>query len=93
MCTEYCPCKADLEDWNADKHGGSDKAILMSTNELGASKIEECETDAVDKYSMKHYGTFFAAMENSFSCAGFCKTPRYFLFSEVKRGPPKETCR
>lgn len=44
----------------------------MQTDELGATKIEECETEGVEKYNLKHYGAFFTALETTYKCAGFC---------------------
>lgn len=32
------------------------------------------------------------AVETDFNCAGFCRTSKYFTFSNVTRGPPTQSC-
>jgi hypothetical protein len=83
LCTIACPCNADRNDWSQEKHGGFEAAERMETNELGAVELSDCSEDNSDPYTQKHYAAMFKALETSFECAGFCVTPRYFLFSDV----------
>ena len=65
----------------------------MVTDELGADELADCPAEHLNPYAKKHYLKLFTALEKSFDCAGFCKDSRYFLFSEVGRGPPEKTCK
>jgi len=32
-------------------------------------------------------------METVAQCAGICEVPKYFLFSDINNGPPKDLCK
>ena len=39
------------------------------------------------------YADFLAALESQGECAGFCKLPQFYLFSDLNRGPPAALCK
>ena len=45
-----------------------------------------------DSHEFK-YADFLAAMEVEGECAGFCKLPQFYLFSDINKGVPNMLCK
>eukprot|EP00349_Pseudokeronopsis_sp_Brazil_P008578 CAMPEP_0202964820 /NCGR_PEP_ID=MMETSP1396-20130829/8914_1 /ASSEMBLY_ACC=CAM_ASM_000872 /TAXON_ID= /ORGANISM="Pseudokeronopsis sp., Strain Brazil" /LENGTH=211 /DNA_ID=CAMNT_0049687209 /DNA_START=169 /DNA_END=804 /DNA_ORIENTATION=+ len=85
LCTSACPCDANSADWGAE---GDD----MVTSSLGQSKLTDCPVDGISDYDSDHYEDLLVTLESYTDCAGMCTVPKYYLFSEVDKGPPSSTC-
>jgi len=90
LCSEACPC-------NADK-GIFDDAVSenMVVDTMGQTRLEECPYDAsvMNDIQKTKYFPILEILETDFSCSGFCEPSNFYLFSDVRNGPPTAgTCK
>lgn len=77
LCSTECPCTANPSDWS------SDVASTITYDALGANDLEDCPDDGISDYDEEHYLALMQAIEETFSCAGYCEVPNFYLFSDV----------
>eukprot|EP00347_Sterkiella_histriomuscorum_P008307 403345590 len=87
LCSSSCPCKADAQLWPENQRFG----IVHS--EGTTDSLDDCPFSGLESKSSQKYVKLLSALENQFSCAGFCYSPKFFLFSDVTRGPPNNDCK
>jgi len=90
LCSEACPC-------NADKGIFSDEvANSMVVDNMGQTRLEECPYDAsvMNDVQKTKYFPILEILETDFKCSGFCSESNFYLFSDVRNGPPSAgTCK
>ena len=62
----------------------------MVVDNMGQTRLEECPYDASvinDVQKMKYY-PILEILETDFKCSGFCSEAHFYLFSDVRNGPP-----
>lgn len=95
MCSRTCPC--DVEDWSA--WGADFDTTGLEKDDDGVDDWEDCQelidaasgsssTTAVQTY----FDGILEMLEEDFECQGVCDTGRFWLFTDVKDGPPTEGC-
>ena len=90
ICTEKCPCNADSGIFPTEV------SESMKVDNMGATRLEQCPYDpSVLNYVQKtKYFPILEILETDFKCSGFCSESKFFLFSDVRNGPPTEgTCK
>ena len=57
---------------------------------MGATRLEQCPYDAnvLNNVQKTRYFPILEILENDFKCSGFCTETNFFLFSDVRNGPP-----
>jgi len=90
LCSDVCPC-------NADSGLFSDEvAATMKTDNMGQTRLEECPYDAsvLNEVQKTKYFPILEILETDFKCSGFCSDANFYLFSDVRNGPPTAgTCK
>jgi len=67
----------------------------MTTDTLGQVNLLECpfKESVMNSVQQDRYLSVLKIMEAEFECAGICSDTNFFLFSDVRNGPPKKKCR
>lgn len=90
LCSEACPCNADPGIFSTEI------AENMVTDNMGQTRLEECPYDAsvMNDVQRTKYFSILEILETDFNCSGFCSESDFYLFSDVRNGPPTAgTCR
>jgi len=58
------------------------------TSPDGVVKYLDCDSEVMSRSHEFKYADFLAALETQGECAGFCKLPQFYLFSDLNKGPP-----
>jgi len=86
LCTDRCPCNAESGIFSTEVAAG------MVTGDMGQTRLEECPYDArssaLSNLQRTKYFPILEILENDFGCSGFCSESKFFLFSDVRNGPP-----
>ena len=62
-------------------------------NKHGYVRYLECPTETMSNKHQMRYAPLLRTLESQFNCAGICKLPDYFLFSDINKGEPKQLCK
>ena len=95
FCSKACPCSAKKEEFIYGKHHQFYNYYHKMVIDLdGPQTITQCEGygDAIPKVR-KRIVALLSYLENEYSCSGLCKPEPFFMFSDVKHGVPKGSCR
>ena len=68
----------------------------MITSDMGESRLIECAASGLPRMvdnDLHRYAGFLTIIEEDFQCAGVCNPSKFYLFTDVDRGVPTETCR
>jgi hypothetical protein len=87
------PEEADSFELEQAVSGGNEVVISTSgdafvTSPDGVVKYLDCESEVMTQSHEFKYADFLAALESQGQCAGFCKLPQFYLFSDLNKGPP-----
>ena len=84
MCKDACPCNVDSGIFSTDV------AATMVTDSLGATRFDQCPYDpaVINIVQKQKYAPILEILERDFECAGFCTDGTYYIFSDVRSGPP-----
>ena len=87
-----CPCNADAGRFPPEV------AEKMKIDIMGQTRLEECpydaKTSAINEVQKTKYFPILEILETDFKCSGFCNEANFFLFTDVRNGPPTAgTCK
>ena len=71
-------------------------ANAMVVDNMGQTRLEECPYDAsvMNDVQKTKYFPILEILETDFKCSGFCSESNFYLFSDVRNGPPSAgTCK
>jgi len=88
MCTEACPCH--ISDQTKFSTDWSLRELVIKPD--GYTNLLDCPSETLSTSHEAKYASFLRTAEKQFGCAGICKLPEFFLFSDVNNGPPQVLC-
>ena len=94
MCSDECPCK--VNDKSVFTSGVADSKFSvtdLNINADGATSLLSCDKQTISKSHESKFVPFLRTMEKEFNCAGMCKSPDFFLFSDINKGTPQALCK
>ena len=93
MCSKDCGCKINDKSVFTSGVDNTFSVKNLKTSAKGVTELLECPTNTLSKSHEAKYAPFLRAMEKEFDCAGICKAPNFFLFSDINKGTPKALCK
>lgn len=63
---------------------------------MGESRLVECAASGLPRLvdrDMRSFAGFLTIVEKDFNCAGVCSKSDFYLFTDVNRGIPEESCK
>ena len=91
FCTLECPCKADKANFTTADY------LNMVTSEDGLSAINKCPNFKnlypENKVPSNSLISIMSLLEVSMDCSGLCEPELYYMFSDVAKGVPKNSCK
>ena len=75
---------------NSDSNSTNNRHLFIDTN--GSIRVQDCPAYKNFSLADREYSSTLEILERQFQCAGVCSNSRFYAFSDINAGQPKDDC-